>query len=106
MYILASPPVFIQHPISRTVEAFSSVMFECKVQGYGYINIEWRKFGFDLPRTANINNINSTNEVISVLNITSTVGYYSGQYYCIATNSAGQTAVSLYANLSVQGKLD
>ena len=77
-------------------------MFECKVQGYGYINVEWRKLGSALPNTAIVNNTISTNGVSSILKITNVVGYYGGLYCCVAINTAGQTT-SVYANLSVQG---
>ena len=77
-------------------------MFECKVQGYGYINVEWRKLGSALPNTAVVNNTISTNGVSSILEIANVVGYYGGLYCCVAINIAGQTT-SIYANLSVQG---
>ena len=100
---LVSPPVIIKQPINEVVGVYSSVTFECNVQGYGYVNVEWRKLESALPKTAIVNNTVSTNGVSSILEITNVVGYYSGMYCCGAINLAGQT-ISVYGNLSVQGK--
>ena len=82
---------------------YLSITFECKVQGYGHVDVEWRKLGSALPNTAIVNNTISTNGVSSTLEITNVVGYYGGMYCCVAINIAGQTT-SVYGNLSVQGK--
>ena len=95
----------MQHPSDGVVKLFLSVMFECKVQGYGYVNVEWRKLGSALPNTAIVNNTKFTNEVSSILKITKMAGHYDGMYRCVASNTGGQTT-SKYANLSVQGKSD
>ena len=105
LYILVSPPVIIKQPTDNVAEIYSSITLECKVQGYGHINIEWRKLGLPLPSTAAVNHTNVTNGVYSTLKITKIVGYYGGLYYCVAVNIAGQTT-SKHANISVQGKFD
>jgi len=55
-----------------------------------------------MPITALVSETKSLNDVSSVLKITEVVGYYSGQYYCIAENEAGKV-ISQTANLHVQG---
>ena len=84
---------------------YSSITLECKVQGYGHVNIEWRKLGSPLPSTAVVSNTNVTNGAYSTLKITKIVGYYGGLYYCVAINIDGQTT-SKHANISVQGKFE
>ena len=86
-------------------ELLSSITLECKIQGYGPINVEWRKLGSPLPRTAIVSITNVTNGVLSILKITKIAGYYDGMYCCVAINKAGQTN-SQYAKLSVKGNLN
>ena len=102
---LVSPPVIIKQPTDDVVEVYSSITLECKVQGYGHINVEWRKLGSPLPSTAAVSNSKLTNGACSTLKITKIVGYNGGFYYCIAINTAGQTT-SKHANISVRGKFD
>ena len=101
---LASPPVIIRQPTDEVAEVYSTIILECKVQGYGNINVEWRKLGAPLPSTSFVRNKNFTNGVSSIIKIKNLVGYYSGMYCCVANNIAGQTT-SNYAKLSVKGKL-
>ena len=100
---LVSPPVIIKQPTDEVVGVYSSITFGCKVQGYGYIDVQWRKLGSALPITAVVSNTKFTNEVSSIIKIMNSVGYHGGMYYCVAVNIAGQTS-SIYAKLSVQGK--
>jgi len=100
--VLATSPSFIKQPQNSTATICSSVTFECSVQSFGYVSVEWKKYQSVLPFTATVNNITSLNEVTSVLTITDVAGYYRGLYYCIATNNIG-TTVSNYANLYVLG---
>ena len=102
---LVSSPVIIKQPTNEAAEIYSSITLECKVEGYGYINVEWRKLGSPLPSTATVRNINVKNGICSTLKITKIVGYYGGMYYCVAINIAGQTA-SKHAKISVQGTSD
>ena len=103
--LLVSPPLIIKQLTDEVAELYSFIIFECKVQGYGYINVEWRKLGSPLPNTAVVNNINLTNGVSSILKITKVIGHYDGMYCCVVNNIAGQTT-SKYAKLSVKGKSD
>ena len=42
-----------------------------------------------MPLTAEMIERRSLNRITSILKITNTVGYYSGQYYCVAENQVG-----------------
>ena len=57
---------------------------------------------YNIPITAQVTEKKSLNEISSILEITKTVGYYSGQYYCIAESEVGKVS-SKTANLHVQG---
>ena len=103
--LLVSPPVIIKQPTDEVVEIFSSFTLECKVQGYGHVNVHWRKLGSPLPKTALVSNNKFMNGVSSTLKITNVVGYYDGMYCCVVNNVAGQTT-SKYAKLSVKGMSD
>ena len=102
---LVSSPVIIKQPTDEVAEVYSSITLECKVQGYGYINVKWRKLGAPLPSTASVNNAKATNGVCSVLKIAKMTGYYDGMYCCVANNLAGEIT-SKCARLSVKGKSD
>ena len=84
------------------VSVFGSVSFECTAEGFGIIEVTWQRVGCALPLTATITSIKSINKVTSVLRITKSSGYYSGQYYCTARNSAG-IVKSEQARLYVNG---
>ena len=101
---LVSRPVIVKQPKDEVVGVYSSITLECKVQGYGHINVKWRKLGSPLPKTAIVSNNKLKNGVSSTLKITNVVGYYDGKYCCVANNIAGETT-SKYANLSVKGML-
>ena len=102
---LVSPPVIIKQPTDEGAEVYSSITLECMVQGYGHINVEWRKLGAPLPNTVTVRNTNFTYGVSSILKIEKIVGFYGGMYSCVASNVAGQTTTK-YAKLSVNGKSD
>lgn len=102
--ILVSPPEILSHPISSAIAFYNSVQFSCAVRGFRLISIVWKKAGSQrLPSTFTITNTSSNiNEIISILTITEVIGYYSGEYFCEAKNSAG-TTTSSSATLSVNG---
>ena len=62
----------------------------------------WRRKKYNIPVTAKITEEKSLNKISSILKITKSVGYYSGQYYCVAENEVGKV-VSQTATLHVQG---
>ena len=97
--------MIIKQPTNEVAEVYTSITLECKVQGYGHINVEWRKLGAPLPNTAVVSNSTLTNGVSSTLKIIKIVGVYDGMYSCVASNVAGQTTTK-YAKLSVNGKPD
>ena len=101
---LVSPPDILSHPSASTVTFFDSVKFSCITRGYELTSVIWKKVGSQrLPFTASITNTSSNiNEITSVLTITEVIGYYSGQYFCEAKNSAG-TTTSSPASLTVTG---
>ena len=103
--LLVSPPLIIKQPTDEVAEIFSFITLECKVQGYGYMKVEWRKLGYPLPNIAVVTNANLTNGVCSILKITNVVGYYDGMYCYVVSNVAGQTT-SKCAKVSVKGKSD
>ena len=96
-------PVIVKHPDAAIVNVFKTVTFSCTARGYDIIDITWRKIGSSvLPVTATKTIRWSLNEVTSILTITVAAGYYSGKYYCTATNKVGP-ASSNNATLLVQG---
>ena len=104
MCFLVSPPDIVTHPSPSEVAFYSSVQFSCIARGFELKAVDWKKADSQkLPFTASITNTSSnSNEIISVLTITEVIGYYSGQYFCEAKNSAG-TATSSPATLNVNG---
>ena len=84
------------------ISVYESVSFKCTAHGYGVIKLVWKRVEHNMPITAVVTEETSMNEISSILEITSTVGYYSGQYYCIAENEIG-TVVSQTATLYVEG---
>ena len=64
--------------------------------------ITWKRAQHNIPVTAEVAEERSLNEISSILKITKTAGYYSGQYYCVAENEVGKVVLET-ANLHVQG---
>ena len=96
-----SPPTISKHPESVNITVYESASFKCTAHGYD-LTIVWKRHRFSLPRTVTVNEIKSLNTITSFLNITRSIGYYSGQYYCVAKTKAGEIA-SHIAILQVQG---
>ena len=84
------------------VNVYESVSFKCSAHGFGEIKIIWKRINHNMPITAVLSEEKSLNGISSILKITKSVGYYSGQYYCVAESKAGKAA-SQIANLHVQG---
>ena len=97
-----SPPIISKQPNHVNANVLSSVSFNCAANAYGELNIAWKRFKYNMPVTAEVTEEKSLNEIASILKFTNTIGYYSGQYYCVAENEAG-TAISQTANLNIQG---
>jgi len=92
--LIVGLPVIVIHPVNTTVNVSDNVLINCTVRSYGDVDIVWKKFNSTtLPSrsaTLTIREIRSVNEVTSVLNISSAIGYYKGYYYCTIKNSAGE----------------
>ena len=85
-----------------TIDFYESVSFKCTAHGFGVLKITWKKDKYIMPVTAEVIEEKSLNKITSILKITKTAGYYSGQYYCVAKNEVGKV-VSQAAYLYVQG---
>ena len=79
----------------------SSASFVCVAHAYGLTKIVWKRVNYTLPITADVTEEKSLNELSSTLTISEVVGYYSGQYYCIAENQAG-SVTSRIVNLRIK----
>ena len=99
-----SAPQIMSQPDDVNVTAYSSASFTCSACGFGFIKITWKRINYGLPITANVTEERTLNELSSILQITKIIGYYSGQYYCVAENEAG-TATSQNANLYVESNI-
>ena len=73
----------------------------CTARAYGLIRIVWKRVNYTLPVTATVTERKSLNKLSSTLTISEIVGYYSGQYYCIAENEVGKV-ISKFVNLHVK----
>ena len=57
---------------------------------------------YNMPVTAKVTEMRFKDKVESTLNIAKVVGYYKGEYYCVAENESGIT-ISQAAKLIVKG---
>ena len=88
------------------VSLYKSASFECTAHGFGLKNIIWKRINYTLPIAAKVTIKKSLDKLSSRLKIHKIIGYYSGEYYCVAENAAGKTS-SHVAKLHVeQSKLD
>ena len=101
---VVSSPIIIQQPDDMNVTVWNFALFTCAAHSFGVIKVTWKRVNYSLPITADVTEERSLNEVSSILKITKIVGYYSGQYYCVAENKAGKVT-SQTANLHVQGNM-
>ena len=85
-----------------SINVYKSVLFKCSASGFGVLKIFWKRIEHNMPLTAKMAEKKSLNKITSILKITKTAGYYSGQYYCVAENEAGEV-ISRTARLHVQG---
>ena len=95
-------PTILEHPNNMSIDLDESVSFKCTASGFGVLEIVWKRVKHDMPVTAEVIEEKSLNKITSILKFTKTAGYYSGQYYCVAENEAGEVA-SQIANLHIQG---
>ena len=82
---------------------YESASFKCTAHGFGKIKIIWKRVNHNMPEAAVTTEEKFLNEITSILKITKTVGYYSGQYYCVAESNRAGNSSSQPANLNVKG---
>ena len=63
---------------------YKSASFTCTVCGFGLMKVIWKRINCSLPITSHVTAERSFNKLSSTLKISDIVGYYSGQYYCVA----------------------
>jgi len=105
IYDLAvTTPIITVHPTSVTTPVYVTVTFICTAKSSETVTIVWRKYTSILPPVARVMLMESevNDEVTSILKIPRIVGYYAGDYYCIAYNKFGNV-VSNYASLRING---
>ena len=101
--VVVSPPTISEQPNDIYINFYESASFKCTARGFGVIKVVWKRVKHNMPITAEVNEEKSLNGTSSILKIFTIIGYYGGQYYCVAENVAGKV-VSRTANLHVQGK--
>ena len=84
------------------INVLTSVSFTCTAQSFGKLKIVWKRVKHNMPVTAEVTEEKTLNKITSILKFTKTIGYYSGQYYCVAEGEVGEVA-SRTANLYIQG---
>ena len=94
-------PLISEQPNSTDVEVYWSASFKCIAHGYG-ISITWKRVEHNMPITATVTERKSWDGTTSILSIAKVIGYYEGEYYCIAKNEGG-TVMSQAAKLNVKG---
>jgi len=102
LFHAVSLPMVKGQPTNVTINILDSAAFYCSFQSFGNVKVTWRKEGNLLPATASERISKTKNAVTSKLRITRAVGYYSGNYYCVAENIAGKM-VSNATYLNVKG---
>ena len=95
-------PTILEQPNNMTINVYESVSFKCSASGFGQLKIVWKRIEHNMPLTAEVTEEKPLNKITSILKITNTAGYYSGQYYCVAKNQVGEI-FSQIADLYVQG---
>jgi len=95
--------VFTYHPNNITTSAYSDISLSCEAVGFEIVTITWERVDLEVPSVATQSDTKLGDTITSILHMTRTNGYFTGQYYCIAVNSAGKVK-SKVAVLRVTGK--
>ena len=82
--LLAPPPQILQQPVNTTAALPFGAHFKCVANGYGKINIAWKKIDGDkkIPLKAVITEERSPESVTSELFIPNIIVVDEGGYYC------------------------
>ena len=101
--IVTIPRITI-YPASLKTPVYVTATFTCNILSSDKVTVVWKKHHSKLPTSARIMLMESSvpNEVISILKIPRTIGYFDGEYYCVAYNRFGN-ATSKYASLKIIG---
>ena len=94
-FAVSLPRITRQPDDINVTTSCNSALFLCTAHSYGLIKIVWKRVNYTLPATADVIEEKSLNELSSTLIISEIVGYYSGQYYCIVENEAGNVTSSI-----------
>ena len=97
-------PKIITHPTAKCAAAPFSAEFNCSVQAYGYLTINWYRNNNDLPKKANYELVSSVSETTSILTIPNVTSEDVGAYYCEAWANL-LAARSHAVNLCLAGKI-
>ena len=101
---IVTVPRITSHPASLTTSVYVTATFTCNILSSDKVTVVWKRRHSKLPTSASIMPMESSvpNEVISILKIPRTIGYFDGEYYCVAYNRFGN-ATSKYAILKING---
>jgi len=107
VFFTVPAPHIIVHPTNTSAAAPFSAVFTCSAEGYGDLNIRWRRKGVlfeKIPEKSKINQENHLNIATSKLVIPNVTDNDVGMYYCIVW--ANRTATSSFiANLKKSSML-
>ena len=109
MYFFTVPaPHIIVQPTSISAAAPFSAVFSCSAEGYGDLNIRWRRKGVlfgKIPEKSKINQENHLNIATSKLVIPNVTDNDVGMYYCIVWANNRTATSSWVANLKKSSML-
>ena len=102
LFVVVAPKI-ITHPTVQYAAAPFSAVFNCSVQAYGYLTIDWYRINNDLPNKAFSRLVPSVSETTNILTIPNVTSEDVGTYYCEAW--ANMLAARSHAvNLFLAGK--
>ena len=102
------PPRIIEHPIDIELPVTQTAMFECVGHGYGFVDVSWLRTISNnersLPSKSTVTTMVSSDNIAtitSVLTISDLADSKRGNYWCVYTNSGGETH-SRIADLTIE----
>ena len=101
------PPTIIENPMEQTIPPEENVTFVCVGEGYGLIDVVWRRGKGNNerspPKKSIVITINNNITITSTLTIPDLVNDDRGNYRCRYNNSGGETDSEI-VKLTVKGK--